>query len=187
MLGMLALAAGGVLYVLYRTERGESLAVDVLAGLDVSARPAPSSAPKGPSARRGPARGIRNNNPGNIDWIANPLKRWRGMIRKETPEEGGRFGVFDTPANGVRAIGKELELEARRGAVTVAQQIAVWAPSNENDTAAYARAVAKALQVRVDEPIDVRASLPEFVEAIIWHENGAQPYAPADVAKWVYA
>ena len=32
-------------------------------------------------------RGIRNNNPGNIDWIAEPAKRWQGMIRKETPAE----------------------------------------------------------------------------------------------------
>lgn len=130
-------------------------------------------------------RGIRNNNPGNIDWIENPAKRWRGMVRKETPEEGGRFGVFDTPANGVRAIGGELRVDERRGVRTVAGLIRNWAPSNENNTAAYVGAVARELRVEPDDEIDVESYLPRLVAAIVRHENGAQPYALDDIQRWV--
>lgn len=49
------------------------------------------------------ARGIRNRNPGNIDY--NPRNDWQGQIGKEP---GGRFAIFDTPENGIRALGKLL-------------------------------------------------------------------------------
>jgi len=48
-------------------------------------------------------RGIRNQNPGNIDY--NSRNDWQGQIGKEP---GGRFAIFDTPENGIRALGKLL-------------------------------------------------------------------------------
>lgn len=132
-------------------------------------------------------RGIRNNNPGNIDWISDPAKRWEGMIRKETPAEGGRFGVFESAAKGVRAIGRELLLDERRGVRTVRGLIDNWAPPSENNTSAYVRAVAAAVKVVPEQSIDVKAKLPEIVAAIIKHENGVQPYALADLQRWVYS
>lgn len=48
-------------------------------------------------------RGIRNNNPGNIDF--NSRNNWQGQLGVET---GGRFAIFDTPENGIRALGKLL-------------------------------------------------------------------------------
>lgn len=132
-------------------------------------------------------RGIRNNNPGNIDWIENPAKRWRGMIRKETPQEGGRFGVFDTPANGVRAIAQELLVDERRGIRTVAGLVGNWAPPGENNTPAYVAAVARAAGVDSDDAIDVRSYLPRLVAAIIEHENGVQPYSADQLQEWVYS
>ena len=132
-------------------------------------------------------RGIRNNNPGCIDWIEDPSKRWQGMVRKETKAEGGRFGVFDHPSNGVRAIGRELLLDERRGVRTVRGLIENWAPPGENNTMAYAKQVAKAVGVAPEQAIDVKAQLPVIVAAIIRHENGVQPYATADLERWVYA
>ena len=137
--------------------------------------------------------GLRNRNPGNIDWIVNPLQRWRGMIARN-----GRFGVFDTDANGVRAIGKELERAASRGARTVDHLIGgipqkdgsrydAWAPPQENDTAAYVRNVAKWVGVGANDAIDIHGLLPELTAAIIRQENGAQPYALDDIARWVYS
>jgi hypothetical protein len=155
------------LYLYSRTPTGAVLIVDALEAIGA-----------------GP-RGIRNNNPGNIDWIANAAKRWRGMIRQETPAEGGRFGVFDTPANGVRAIAQELLLDDRRGVRTVAGLINNWAPSNENNTSAYVRAVAGELRVEPDDAIDVRVYLPRLVAAIIRHENGLQPYSADQLNAWV--
>lgn len=166
-LGALAAAVG--LWLWSRTPTGNVVIVDALETL-----------------LTGP-RGIRNNNPGNIDWIENPSKRWRGMVRKETPEEGGRFAVFDTAANGVRAIAQELLLDERRGIRTVAGLISNWAPSSENNTVAYAKAVSSSLGVESTDTIDVRAYLPRLVAAIIRHENGVQPYSADDLNLWVYS
>lgn len=136
-------------------------------------------------------RGIRNNNPGNIDWIADPAKRWDGMIRIERADElpkgvRPRFGVFDAASKGVRAIARELLLDERRGVRTVRGLIDNWAPPNENNTSAYARAVADAIGAAPEQTIDIKAKLPGIVAAIVKHENGVQPYALADLRRWVY-
>lgn len=162
-----SLAGAAVLLVGSRTDKGRDV---IAAALD-----------------RGIRRGIRNNNPGNIDWIPDAKKRWRGMVRKETPAEGGRFGVFDTPANGVRAIGQELLVDDRRGIRTVEGLVSSWAPSNENNTAAYIDAVATALSVEPEQTIDVRTYLPRITKAIIKHENGQCPYSDEDIQRWVYS
>jgi hypothetical protein len=109
------------------------------------------------------------------------------MLRKETAAEGGRFGVFDGPANGVRAIGHELLLDVSRGISSVRGLIDNWAPPGENDTGAYAKAVANAVGVAPEQRIDVRAQLPQIVAAIIKHENGVQPYPAEDLQKWVFS
>lgn len=137
------------------------------------------------------ARGIRNNNPGNIDF--NPRNDWQGQIGKEP---GGRFAIFDTPENGIRALGKLL-INYRgkdgmpgvggKGIDTVLETINRWAPSNENDTQAYASAVGKRLGVRINDPINIKdqATLRGMVVSIIIHENGGDPYPPAIIDEGV--
>lgn len=130
-------------------------------------------------------RGIRNRNPGNIDF--NPRNDWQGQIGKEL---GGRFAVFDTPENGIRALGKLLIAYrgkdglpgvGGKGIDTVLETINRWAPSNENDTQAYASAVAKRLGVRTTDPINIKdpVTLRGMVVSIIIHENGGNPYSAA--------
>lgn len=163
--------ASAVLYLLSRTDKGGAVVAN-FADAALSKLP----------------RGIRNNNPGNIDWIADPAKRWNGMVRKETAAEGGRFGVFDSAANGVRAIGQELLLDDRRGLRTVEKLISSWAPSNENNTAAYIDAVASSLSVLPRQTIDVRSYLPRIAKAIIKHENsGKCPYSDEQLQQWVFS
>lgn len=127
-------------------------------------------------------RGIRNNNPGNIDF--NPRNDWVGQLGKEP---GGRFAIFDTPENGIRALGKLLIAYrgkdgmpgvGGKGIDTVLETINRWAPASENDTQAYAATVAKRLGVRITDPIDIRslATLRGMVVSIIIHENGLNPY-----------
>lgn len=125
-------------------------------------------------------RGIRNNNPGNIDWIADPAKRWRGMMSSD-----GRFGIFDTAANGVRAIGGELKASIKRNQ-TIEQAIHEWAPPIENDTGRYVDLVAKAAGAAKTARL-TSAMIPSVALAIIKHENGQQPYDPALVHQWVYS
>lgn len=132
-----------------------------------------------PSKSTSGTRGIRNNNPGNIVYM--PVNPWKGQIGTD-----GRFGVYDTPANGVRAIGKQLMVYRRKyGLSTVRDLIARWAPPVENNTASYISSVARRLGVDADQNIDVAAMLGQLAAAIILHENGRIPYTQSDINTWV--
>ncbi|CAI8770489.1 structural protein P5 [Pseudomonas serbica] len=130
-------------------------------------------------------RGVRNNNPGNIDF--NPRNNWQGQLGLEVGVVGPRFARFDHPENGIRALGKLL-INYRgkdgmpgvggKGIDTVLETINRWAPRNENNTKAYAEAVAKRLGVSITDQINVHdpATLRGMVVSIIVHENGSNPY-----------
>lgn len=121
-------------------------------------------------------RGIRNNNPGNIRHSG---ARWQGMSAQQTDPA---FVQFEAPEYGIRALSKLLDTYATKYNLnTVRNIIARYAPSSENNTAAYASAVAGALGVSPDAVIDVQARKAELVQAIIKHENGAQPYSLAQI------
>ena len=125
-------------------------------------------------------RGIRNNNPGNIEYHAN--NDWLGQVGSD-----GRYSVFDKPENGIRALARLLINYGRfYGLETVGGIVSRWAPDFENDTASYVRAVADRLGV---QPFDVLESgqLPDLVKAIIHHENGQQPYSDAVISAGVRA
>ena len=133
-------------------------------------------------------RGIRNNNPGNID--RHPGVRWQGMAGDQSRDS--RFVVFKAPEWGIRAIARILityqdRRRARDGSRidTIQDIIGRWAPSVENDTDAYARHVARLTHIGVDETLDVYdyATMYALVQAIITHENGMQPYAHALIAR----
>lgn len=123
-------------------------------------------------------RGVRNNNPGNIDY--NPRNAWQGQLGLELGVAKPRFARFDTPENGMPGVGGP-------GIDTVRETISRWAPGNENDTEAYVGAVAKALGVQPHQVIDVRlpATLRGLVVAIIRHENGGVPYQSAVIDEGV--
>ena len=177
---LVAGAAGLVALAASRTDKGAAVAADVLGEISVAATKVGTAL--------GFVRGIRNNNPGNIDWIPNPDARWRGMIRKETrddvpPGVTPRFGIFDTAANGVRAIGGELRASIRKGH-TIRQAINEWAPPVENDTGRYVTLFAKAVGAHPDARL-TSEMIPAGTLEIIRHENGQQPYDPAAVHQWV--
>ncbi|MFZ4823640.1 structural protein [Pseudomonas putida] len=132
------------------------------------------------------ARGVRNNNPGNIDY--SPANKWNGQLGLEEGVAKPRFARFDTPENGIRALGKLLQTYQRvYGLNTVAKIINRWAPSSENDTAAYVRSVeqrigsAPGAKIQLTDP----ATLKGFVVAIIIHENAGNPYTDAVISEGV--
>ena len=139
-------------------------------------------------------RGVRNRNPGNIDY--NPRNAWQGQLGLEEGVAKPRFARFDHPENGIRALGKLL-INYRgkdgmpgvggKGIDTVLETINRWAPSNENDTQAYASAVAKRLGVKPADPINIKdpATLCGMVLSIIIHENGGNPYPDAIINEGV--
>lgn len=126
-------------------------------------------------------RGIRNNNPGNIDY--NPSVKWQGLADPPREPEG-RFCRFAAPKWGIRAIARLLiTYQDQHDLNTVRGIINRWAPPIENDSDAYVNAVASSLGVDADDIVDVHTyehSL-GLVKAIIRHENGVQPYTAEEL------
>lgn len=120
------------------------------------------------------ARGLRNNNPGNIRISA---ANWQGKI---APNTDGAFEQFDTPENGIRAIAKILKKYSARGVNTIDKIIRTWAPANENNSDAYVAAVEKKTGINRHTVLLYPHDLYAIVPAIIKHENGINPYT-ADV------
>lgn len=116
------------------------------------------------------ARGIRNNNPGNLRHGS----KWDGLAATQTDPD---FCQFVTMAKGCRALIKTLRTYVERhGLRTVRGIVNRWAPPVENNTSAYVRSVAAAVRHDADEPLNFEADPLLFLDlakAIARHENGA--------------
>lgn len=118
------------------------------------------------------ARGVRNNNPGNIEAGSNS---WDGQAGSD-----GRFAKFVTPEHGIRALGKNLLSYQRQGYDTVSEIVNRWAPAKDgNNTEAYIAALCKQLSVNPDDQLNMSDinTLRQLCAGIIKHENGKQPYS----------
>lgn len=135
--------------------------------------------------------GVRLNNPGNLEW-GSP---WEGLVPREesryyrqgTPQQK-RFCEFVDAAFGIRAIVRTLitYYDKRKAADgsridTVAEVVARWAPSFENDTRAYARHVASLMSVDPNQILDIKDydTMRGLVTGIIAHENAGYRYPDA--------
>lgn len=119
-----------------------------------------------PKKRNAP-RGIRNNNPGNLNFAGQ-----KGATKEPGP--GGRFAVFGTMEEGVAALVNQLKLYAARGIDTIADIVKKYAPAAENDVEAYIKALEKATGKKSNEKLNLndQATLVPLVDGIIAHENG---------------
>ena len=95
-------------------------------------------------------RGIRNNNPTNIEYHADTP--WKGL---DTPPTDGRFCRFTKPEWGLRATLLILRNYQARGLVTVLQMITTWAPPGENNPDSYASSVARAMGIHPHTAVDL--------------------------------
>jgi hypothetical protein len=93
------------------------------------------------------SRGIRNNNPGNLEY--GPFAKALGATGSD-----GRFATFPTMAAGVAAHERLLQNYMRDGFDTVTKIVSKYAPPSENDTAGYIKSVANELG------IDANAKVP---------------------------
>lgn len=128
-------------------------------------------------------RGIRNNNPGNIE--SSELFRWQGQSGSD-----GRFAVFNSPEHGIRALGMNLLAYHRRGLDTIHKIISRWAPpTDNNDTASYVNKVSQALGVSPHSKLDIQspAILGALSKAIIQHENGVNPFDEKTVSSGIFS
>jgi hypothetical protein len=126
-----------------------------------------------PSANyRDERRGIRNNNPGNIRAYEN----WQGQIGVDEDN----FVIFENAEYGIRAMKKILDTKIARGDDTITAIISQWAPHTENETDKYISFVS--LNTGIGENTAITENdYPSIINAIIFYENGKQPYAQATI------
>ena len=128
-------------------------------------------------------RGIRNNNPGNIE--SSESFQWQGQNGND-----GRFATFSSPEHGIRALGINLLAYHRRGLDTISKIISRWAPPQDNnDTPAYIQKVSQALGVSPHARLDVASPsvLSALSKAIIHHENGRIPFSEQVISSGVFS
>jgi len=117
------------------------------------------------------ARGIRNNNPGNL--VKTSID-WQGKIplKKNTD---GHFEQFTNVQFGIRAMLKDLINDINKGKNTVTSLIREYAPPHENNTQKYIDDVSKSIGIKPNEPIKEINSkfLHLLARAIITKENGS--------------
>lgn len=129
------------------------------------------------------ARGLRNNNPGNIE--ASSANPWEGQAGSD-----GRFAKFETPEHGIRALGKNLLSYQRQGYDTVTEIVNRWAPASDgNNTDAYIKALCGALGIGANDIVDMNnpRTLAALCAGIVKHENGSQPYTDEQLGEGVSA
>lgn len=130
-------------------------------------------------------RGIRNNNPGNLE---------DGDFAKSLPGyagSDGRFARFATPEAGVSAAQANLRGYFQKGFDTVAEVVGRWAPAKDgNDVKGYTARVAAALKVDPNAKL-TEADIPRLANAMFGVESpggawdtpaGVKPGTPAYVA-----
>lgn len=125
-----------------------------------------------------PTRGERNNNPGNINYVAGI--KWQGQLGLELVPPGHcfdpRFARFDTPVNGIRALAKQLLVyEDRYDLRSPRKWVNRWAPgSDNNNDDSYLAFVCQSTGAGPDQDIDLHDldDLCSVVIAFIGEENG---------------
>lgn len=156
-LGIIGIALGGLFFS--RSAKGETVNQSATAGVD---NPAGSSTV-----------GTRNNNPFNIEF--RPSIDWRGQLGTD-----GRFAVFDTSLNGLRAGMINIHTKfVRDGANSVRRLIPILSPSFENPTEAFIQFVSRTIAVAPDAPLVFQRDIIKLSKAIVTFENGFQPYPDA--------
>lgn len=168
---------GRVLYTAPRYQKigeGESL-------LEISGG---SSAPPVASGSASAPRGLRNNNPGNIE---------DGAFAKSQPGykgSDGRFAIFDSAEAGQGAQAALLQTYGSKGIDTVLGAVSRWAPKEDgNDPAAYAKYVSDRLGISPDTRLDLKnpKNARALAMAMAEFENGTRPGASGGGAARIVA
>lgn len=134
-------------------------------------------------------RGLRDNNPGNVERTTD---QWVGLLSQAEVEANGgtwdaRFCQFDTIGHGVRAFGHVITTYANSyGIDTIRGIVSRYAPPNENDTEQYIAEVASDLGVEDRDSFDVITSLPDLAASMMRKETGFTADRDS-IAAWVYS
>lgn len=122
-------------------------------------------------------RGIRNNNPGNLNFAGQSGATKEGG-------ENGRFAVFDSMRDGIAALHRQIKLYVGRGVDTVEKIVNKYAPAEDNNNvSAYIKQLTGATGMRPDEKIDTdnQETVFNLIRGIINHENGKGYVSDQDI------
>lgn len=117
-------------------------------------------------------RGIRNNNPLNIEH--NARNAWQGL---DASPSDGRFARFVEPQWGLRAALLILRKYQQRGLTTLRQMISTWAPAHENNVENYIGFVVRKTGFTPEQRINLadRAEAIALLKAMVLMECGPAP------------
>ena len=139
----------------------------VLGGAALVALPSSSNTP----------RGIRNNNPLNIE----ARESWEGQTGDD-----GRFIIFESALYGFRAAGRIMRTKARRGVRSIQAIISEWAPPKndagqvENHTENYINFVSSKTGIPASQQLS-ESDYPAVLAAMVQMENGQNPYTLGEI------
>lgn len=123
----------------------------------------------GLASNGGLPRGVRNNNPGNLNYAGQS-----GAEKEGGPN--GRFAVFPSMIDGIVALYKQLKLYAGRGIDTISEIVKKYAPAADgNNVGAYITSLMKATGKGANETLNTSDlnMMVNLIRGIINHENGA--------------
>lgn len=125
---------------------------------------------------------IENQNPGNIRYNGTA---WQGLA--DPPQSTTGFCIFKDVTWGIRAMARVLiNYQDKSGIRSVRGIINRWAPpADQNNTGEYIIDVAQRTGFDADMVLDLQSyeHLKPLIAALIWHENGKQPYTDAQIDK----
>jgi hypothetical protein len=122
-------------------------------------------------------RGIRNNNPGNLNFAGQA-----GAIKEGG--ENGRFAVFESMRDGISALYKQIQLYFSRGVNTIESVVNKYAPADDNNNVqAYIKQLVGTTGKQADEKLSGEDTETVFklIRGIINHENGKGYVSDQDI------
>ena len=126
-----------------------------------------------PSSTASKPRGIRNNNPLNIEDTG---ESWLGKVGND-----GRFMVFETAGHGLRAGARILRTYRHKyGIKTIKDILNRFAPPSENNTQNYINFVSDKTGLPEDKDLTDN-DYPAVLAAMVNLENGMNPYTPEQI------
>ena len=130
-------------------------------------------------------RGLRNHNPGNLKWFASIP--WRG----QTGHDADGYATFSADFYGLRAMAKNIiAAVVNHHCLNLDALIPRYAPSaDNNDVQAYIADVEWRSGIERDADLavlDINV-LRKLMHAMIYHENGKDPFSDSDIDAAIYA
>ncbi len=122
-------------------------------------------------------RGIRNNNPGNLNFAGQAGATKEGG-------ENGRFAVFESMRDGISALYRQIQLYFSRGVNTIESVVNKYAPADDNNNVqAYIKQLVGATGKQADEKLSGEDTETVFklIRGIINHENGKGYVSDQDI------